>query len=82
MLRVTKPSGEIRLGKVLRGSKYETQKNLAIALDQTLEELKNIFGVKIQQIHFPDKDLYEWEGDKETDRLLAKVYLIKIFKPL
>jgi hypothetical protein len=81
MMRVTRPGGEIRLGRVLRGSMYEPQKNLSIALTETLEELKKTFGVKIEQIHFMEDDTYEWEGDKQTDRLLAKTYLIKIHKP-
>lgn len=85
MMRVTKPGGEIRLGRVLRGDTYQSQKDLVTALDKALEELQQTFGVTIEQIRFPDGDTYTYESpehmrDGIPKEVLAKAYLIKIKK--
>jgi ubiquinone/menaquinone biosynthesis C-methylase UbiE len=80
MMRVTKPGGEIRLGRVLKGEIYETQKALVSALDETFDELRQTYGVEIEEIPYPAANTYEYKNDMPV-RLLAKGYLIKIHKP-
>lgn len=80
LMRVTKPGGEIRLGRVLKGEIYETQKALVSALDETLYELQQIFGAEIEEIPYPVANTYEYVNH-EPVQLLAKAYLIKIRKP-
>jgi len=80
MMRVTKPGGEIRLGRVLRGEISETQKAVVSALDETLNELRQIYGAEIEEIPYSTGDIYEYENNKPT-KLLARAYLIKIHKP-
>ena len=80
LMRVTKPGGEIRLGRVLKGEIYESQKELALALDETLEELRQTYAAEIEEVHYPAADTYEYVNH-EPVKLLAKAYLIKIRKP-
>ncbi len=81
LMRVTKPGGEIRLGRVLKGEIYESQKGLVSALDETLEELQQVYGAEVEEIHYPVADTYEYVNH-EPVKLLAKAYIIKICKPI
>ncbi len=68
MVRVTKPGGEIRLGRVLRGDTYQSQRDLTSVINKTLKELKKIPGIEIEE-HY---------SSVKTN--MAKVNLIKIRK--
>lgn len=81
LMRVTKPGGEIRLGRVLKGEVYESQKRLTADLENTLEELQKTYGAKVEEIHYPVADTYEYKNH-EPVKLLAKAYLIRIQKPI
>ena len=81
LMRVTKASGEIRLGRVLKGEIYESQKELVSALDEVLEELRQVYGAEIEEIPYPAANTYEYVNH-EPVKLLAKAYLIKIRKPI
>lgn len=80
LLRVTKPGGEIRLGPVLKGELYDTQKDHNKAVEGAIQILKEDYRVKVEEIEDPAHNTYEYEGDKPA-RVLAKAYLIKIHKP-
>jgi len=80
LMRVTKPGGEIRLGRVLKGEIYETQKALVSALDKIFDELRQTYGAEIEEIPYPAANTYEYVNH-EPVKLLAKAYLIKIHKP-
>ena len=79
LMRVTKPGGEIRLGRVLKGEIYETQKAFVSALDETLHELQQTYGAEIEEIPYPVANTYEYVNH-EPVKLLAKAYLIRIRK--
>jgi len=64
----------------LKGEIYESQKELVSALDEILEELRQVYGAEIEEIHYPAADTYEYINH-EPVKLLAKAYLIKIRKP-
>lgn len=81
LMRVTKPGGEIRLGRVLRGEIYESQKVLVSALDETFAELRRDYEIEIEEIPYPVADTYEYVNH-EPVKLLAKAYLIKMHKPI
>lgn len=81
LMRVTKPGGEIRLGRVLKGEVYESQKTLVLVLNQVFDELRQAHGAEIEEIPYPVADTYEYVNHKPT-KLLAKAYLIKIHKPI
>ncbi|HEV7424463.1 MAG TPA: methyltransferase domain-containing protein, partial [Candidatus Paceibacterota bacterium] len=87
MLRVVKPGGEIRLGRVFKGDTYQSQKEFVLALNETLEELKKASRAEVEEIRFPDGDAYSYETpeDRREDKprkILSESYLIKIKKPL
>ena len=81
LMRVTKFGGEIRLGRVLKGEVYESQKALVLALDETFAELQQDHGVEIEEIPYPVANTYEYVNH-EPVKLLAKAYLIKLHKPI
>ncbi|KXK08133.1 MAG: biotin biosynthesis protein BioC [Microgenomates bacterium OLB22] len=60
LMRVTKPGGEIRLGRVLRGKVYESQEILASALDEAFAELRRDYGIEIEEIPYPAANTYEY----------------------
>jgi len=79
LMRVTKPGGEIRLGRVLKGTEYDSQRELTLATEDELKELEKTQGVNVEEIPYPSADLYEYE-DHEKTKLIARAYLIKIHK--
>jgi len=79
MLRVLKDGGEIKLGHVLIGNKYESQKILTSSLEESLKELKGKFNIEINKIRTPQNDTYEYKNHEKTE-LLAESYLIIIKK--
>ncbi len=81
LMRVTKLGGEIRLGRVLKGEVYESQKALVAALDETFAELRQNYGAEIEEIPYPVANTYEYVNH-EPVKLLARAYLIKIHKPI
>ncbi|MBI2631083.1 methyltransferase domain-containing protein [Candidatus Nomurabacteria bacterium] len=81
MLRVTKPGGEIRLGKIVKGVLYPSQRELLLALDETLRELKEIFKVEIEEVYLPGSDHFEPAESEHAGKLLLQSYFIKIKKP-
>lgn len=81
LMRVTKPGGEIRLGRVLRGEVYESQEILASALDEAFAELRRDYGIEIEEIPYPAANTYEYVNHQPV-KLLAKAYLIKMHKPI
>lgn len=80
LMRVIKPGGEIRLGRVLKGEVYKSQKRLVSVLDKTLEEIRQTFSAEIEEIPYPAANTYEHVNHK-SKKILARAYLIKIHKP-
>jgi ubiquinone/menaquinone biosynthesis C-methylase UbiE len=78
-LRVSKPNGEIRLGRVQKGGLYENQRNFKEALDEVLNELSENQNLEINEIH-KKPDTYEYDNTGNPVRLLAESFLIKIKK--
>ena len=81
MMRVTKSGGEIRLGSVIREVESDSQQ-WNLILDATLEELRQAYGVEIEEIHTPPDSYRYDEPFGEPKELFAKKYLIIIRKPL
>lgn len=83
MMRVVKPGGEVRLGRV--GREVDPQDPHFVSneiLDTTFNELRKTYGVEIEEIHTPP-DSYKYDEPLgKPVKLTAKVYLIKIRKPL
>lgn len=79
-IRVTKPGGEIRLSRVLEGELYEPQRERKQETDLVFKKLEDK-KLEIEKIRQPHGDIYEYEKNKKTDKILAKAYLIKIKKP-
>jgi len=83
MMRVTKPGGEIRLGRVSREMDPSDHPVFIpdSILNTILEELKKTYAVEIEEIHTPP-DIYNYdEPGGEPQKLIGKAYLIIIHKP-
>ncbi|HZX50179.1 MAG TPA: methyltransferase domain-containing protein [Candidatus Paceibacterota bacterium] len=80
-MRVVRPGGEIRLGRVLKGNVYESQQNISAAVEEVLEELRQAYGAEVEEIRYSAGDTYEYDAKQEPIRILARAYLIKIRKP-
>jgi len=78
MLRVLKDEGEIRLARVLMGSKYENQKILANIIEEVLKKLQEN-NIEVKKIRTPINDSYEYENHTKKD-LLAESFLIILKK--
>ena len=76
---VAKDGGEIRLGKILKGDLYESQRDFTEALDEVLEELREKQNLTIEEIP-TNQDTYEYDELGNKTRLLAKTFLVKIRK--
>ncbi len=83
MMRVTKSGGEMRLGRI--GIEVDPQDPQFISneiLDATFDELRQKHSVEIEKIHTPP-DVYKYDEPLgKPVKLMAKVYLIIIRKPL
>jgi ubiquinone/menaquinone biosynthesis C-methylase UbiE len=79
-IRVTKPGGEIRLSRVLEGELYEPQIARKRETDLVFKKLEDR-KIEIEKIRQPHGDIYEYNKNIKTDKILAKAYLIKIKKP-
>lgn len=80
MIRVTKSGGEVRLGRVLRGESYKSQKEFSGVLDEALNNLRQNYNVEVEEIPYPVANTYEYINKKPV-KILANAYLIKIHKP-
>jgi len=78
MLRVLNDEGEIRLARVLMGSKYENQKILTNILEEVLKKIQEN-NVQVTKIRTPINDTYEYEKHIKKD-LIAESFLIIIKK--
>lgn len=80
MLRVVKLGGEIRLGRVLIGKKYESQRILSKSIEKALESLEAEGDIQIEKIRTPSYNTYEYDKNHKPVKLLAEAYLIIIRK--
>lgn len=78
MMRVVKPGGEIRLGRVL----YKSQQERGKMIDDVLNELCEKYDAEIEKISQPLADIYKYDANHKPVKLLAQVYFIKIRKPI
>ncbi len=78
-LRVSKTDGEIRLGRVQKGTLYENQRNFSEAFDEALSELAKKHNLSINEIH-TKPDTYEYDSNGNPTRLLAESFLVEIRK--
>lgn len=79
IVRVCKPGGEIRLGRVLKGDVYENQRLFAESLKEILDELKKE-GVRVEEVR-RGEDTYEYDDEGNPARTLARSFLIVMKKP-
>lgn len=80
MMRITRRGGEIRIGRVLIGKKYESQKILSLSIEESLNDLEEKDNIKIEKIRIPSDDTYEYDKNHKPTKLLAEAYLIIIRK--
>ncbi|MDQ5954381.1 MAG: hypothetical protein QG583_309 [Patescibacteria group bacterium] len=80
MLRVLKSKGEIRLTRVLMGTKYESQRKLTTAVEKSLKELQEKYNIKVKKIRTPENDTYEYDKKNNKKRILAESFLIILQK--
>ena len=80
MLRVLKCKGEIRLTRVLMGTKYESQRKLTTAVEKSLKELQEKYNIKVKKIRTPENDTYEYDKKNNKKRILAESFLIILQK--
>ncbi len=78
-LRVLKSGGEIRLGRVIRNSNKDYQKDLQHFFDSVLGELVRK-GHRVEMYHKKYADIYRKYEDGRKE-LSAESYLVKIKKP-
>ena len=81
MLRILKAGGEVRLARVLFGSKYKNQKIFADSVLGILKELQEKFNIKIDKIRTPLNDSYEYDEKGNKKVILAESFLIILRKP-
>lgn len=80
MMRITRRGGEIRMGRVLIGKKYESQNILSLSIEESFKDLEEKDDIKIEKIRTPLGDTYEYDKNHKPTKLLAEAYLIIIRK--
>lgn len=80
MIRVVRRGGEIRIGRVLIGKEYKSQKILSQSFGEVLKNLKEKGNIEMKKIRTPSDDTYEYDKNHKPIKLLAEAYLIIINK--
>lgn len=79
MNRVLRYGGEIRLGNVLIGEKYEPQQKIKESIEEKLTEFEEM-GFEIEMTRKPSGDIYEYDEKNNPKEILAEAYLVIIRK--